>query len=173
MSTSTESYKHQFAKELLAKWFRETACGLGYVGIAPVNIRSNREKTSHKGVWVEYPIAIGKDGTWHGMYTATGRGATWDEHDSRWADRPPTYDELIALEYRPYVIFDVAIQHKGYIHIAFEVVHKNPVDARKLERLREIQQANDLDGFTVYEIDAEWILRQVNPPKRLKCRQII
>lgn len=50
----------------------------------------------------------------------------------------------------------------------FEVVHTNPVSTAKLKRMKQ------LTGWTqpIFEIEAEWILRQIETPKYLKLKSL-
>ncbi len=179
-----ESYKHQFAKATLAQWLRDIADYDEYVGIKPVRWRVNRGGPNF-GVWTEYPVCLDQKNS------LVGLGPVWDE--SNWdksehsgaitpdtyssifrdegsllSKRPPSYDEVIGLGFTPIAIFDVAVQHKGCIAFAFEVVHRNPVSAQKLEYLKRVNLP-----WGVYTIDADWILSRVKRPDELVCKRII
>lgn len=175
---SLESYKHKAAKAVVVGWLRDAAAQVGCQGqakVAALRWRVNRGAPGY-GVWEEYPIAYDRDGH------LIGDAAVWDE-TAWWADpalpfrgpcqcepfilcecggpdRPPTYDELIAMRYRPHVIFDVAVQHKGALRIGIEIVHTAAPSAEKQSVFEEL-------GCEVYVLDAEWVLRQVGPPRRL------
>lgn len=166
-----ESYKHLMAKEVLARWFRAASTFDDYVQIPPADFRANRHGPYY-GVWVEYPVALDRDGELIGVGACDRQ--IWDEWGLDYEDRVPTYAELMARKLIPYVVFDVACTHKGGLRCAFEVVHKSPVSAEKLEKLKRIKaESGDWGDFFVYEIEAEWILTRVQPPDRLECRQII
>lgn len=146
---AVESYTHVKAKERLACWLREAARR------TPANLnadfadflwRPNRG-APHFGVWTEYPICL------------DGRGAVpvWDEISEKYEAAPPTYDEMCAKNDRPAVIIDVAVQHKGAIVAAFEVVHKHATDWMKAYFLGD-------QGIELYEVPAHWILER-SPPK--------
>ena len=138
-----ESYKHQFAKATLAGWLRELARqqrlqqqaqGKHWADakIDPIGWAVNRHEP-HFGVWLEYPVCLDKNNE------IVGLNPVWDESDeetdgnwtaispspSPWKDTPPTYQQVLAKDLLPIAIFDVAIQNKGMIVIAFEVVHRN------------------------------------------------
>lgn len=161
-----ESYKHKFAKEVLAGWLREGALRDEYAGIHPIRFRVNRG-APHFGVWTEYPICL------NSKNDVVGRSA-WDEESFygwmpegvEFVDRPPTYDEVIGLGLLPIAIFDIAVQHKGYIVYGIEVVHRNDVSKIKSEYLNRI-------GIPVYRIDADWVLSRVQRPTELECTRII
>lgn len=63
-------------------------------------------------------------------------------------------------------IVDVVTYIDGHIQAFYEVVHKHPVDDKKLGRLQYYCMNNGLDIFC-HEIDAEWILLQVERPDKL------
>ena len=72
----------------------------------------------------------------------------------------PTYAELVELGCAPRVIFDVAIQHKGCIVAAIEIVHRHGISDKKRALLREFR-------CPTYVVQADWILSQVRCPDRL------
>lgn len=170
-----ESYKHKFAKSVLAGWLREVASGNNdaYVKLDPVNWRVNRG-APHFGVWEEYPIVLTEKNE------VVGVNPVWDEvHDAMgvnftqgvfYRDAPPTYEDLIALGHLPITIFDVAIQHKGLIVYGFEVVHRNDVSNVKMEYLERITRFYHLP---VYRVSADWILSRCGRPARIECERII
>jgi hypothetical protein len=80
----------------------------------------------------------------------------------------PTFEEMVEFGTPPKIIFDVAIQHKGTIVHAFEVVHKNDLTDVKREFIRHLTARRYVN---VYTIDAAWILAQVRCPDRLVFRE--
>lgn len=182
-----ESYKHQFAKTTLANWFREVSDFGGWVKLSPISWRTNRPGPNF-GIWTEYPVCIDK------RNEIVGLCPVWDEdnwdgsevHDTDHDDprdfrlhikeesllniRPPTYNEVITMGLSPIVIFDVAIQHKGVITDAFEVVHRNGISPTKNDYLNRIRSKHYV---RVYTIDADWILSRVKRPDHLECVQVI
>lgn len=145
---SVESHAHRQAKRLLVKWLREAAAAAGHDGHADfcnLSWRVNRHRP-HWGVWVEYPV----------LADGTGITTVWDEISENWRRRPPMRDELIERHLDPTCIIDIAIQHKGQIAFAIEVVHKHACDPRKIGFLR--------DRLTLLEIPAYWVLGQVDRP---------
>jgi hypothetical protein len=178
----TESYKHRFAKETLAKWFRDASNEQGYAGITPIRARSNRASGS-LGVWTEYPICIDKDNNLIGALPVWDESA-WDgseitdeagrivglKPDSLLEVRPPTYAECLDMGFLPVVIFDVLIQHKGGLGVAVEVVHRNGISPTKADYLRRIRRETGVDVWT---IDADWILSQVGRPAILRATKVV
>ena len=157
MTDSLESYKHLAAKQVLAGWLRRAAGAAGpdaYASWAGVTWRVNRPAPDF-GVWEEYPLTT--------QLLRAGSVSAWDE---RGEAAPPTYRTLIGRDEPPLCIFDVAVQHKGLVTYAFEVVHQHPVTDTK----RSILAA--LDVCTLV-LSAEWIMRQVGPPRRLAVAEVL
>jgi hypothetical protein len=151
-SDSLESFAHIEAKRLLLSWLRDSAAEAGRDGLAffcgqdGIEWRVNRGEP-HFGVWEEYPV----------LSDGTGISPVWDESDDRWISRPPTYEDVVAGGFRPMVVLDIAIQHKGTIAYAVEVVHKHRCDWRKKSFLCPL--------LTLVEIPAYWVLGQVGRPQ--------
>lgn len=166
VSKSLESYAHKAAKEVMVGWLREAAAlaieecpAVPYTNMAGISWRVNRD-APHYGVWLEYPI-----GKAQGYYTSRdGYQPVWDETDEgKWRERPPTFDELKEQGRTPEYILDIAIQHKGSIVGAIEIVHKNPPSKAKISALRQL--CSD-----VLVIPASWVLGQVGVPTEIPDR---
>lgn len=171
-----ESYKHLFAKDTLAGWFREISSHDEYVGIAPVRWRVNRPGPNF-GIWTEYPICIDSKNEIVGIDPVWDESPRWGYAEDgiaalpRGGERPPSYQEVIGMGLTPVLIFDVAVQHKGNIIYALEVVHRNDISATKLDYIhRARSRSNSLE---VYTIDADWILSRTKRPTELACKRII
>lgn len=143
MSASLESYAHQAAKRILLGWLRDVASDAGVDG--GIGWRVNR-RAPHFGVWAELPI----------LSDGTGIEPAWDEIDRKWRRRPPRYDEVVEGGFRPMAMLDIAIQHKGRIAYAIEVIHKHRCEPRRVAFLA--------DKLTIIEIPAYWVLGQVGRP---------
>lgn len=151
VARSSESHAHRLAKELVVAWVRSAAKHAGYDGHAAfgaIEWRVNRRWPSW-GIWSEYPLC------------RQLLHETWDEASPRWRRRPPTFAELCELDIAPDAVLDVAIQHKGRIAWAIEVVHKHPVDDEKLNFLRYWAD------LTLVEIPAYWVLGQIGVPSAI------
>lgn len=61
---------------------------------------------------------------------------------------------------------DVTLLKDGHIQAFYEIVHKHPLDAKKLSRMMHYCWINKLDIFC-HEVDAEWILLQVEKPENI------
>ncbi len=154
-----ESHAHRQAKRLLLQWLREAAAVDGYdgyagfpggaPGCASISWRVNRG-APHYGVWREYPV----------LSDGTGIIPVWGEEDhERWKNRPRTYEEVVAMGFRPMCVLDIAIQHKGAVEYAIEIVHKHRCDPRKIGFLKP--------RLTLLEIPAYWVLGQVDRPSEI------
>lgn len=176
---SVESYKHKFAKGLLAQWLREmdeyehfpvqwdSAMRNKLYLLSDLSWRSNRG-APYWGVYEEYPLA-------DPVYDGSGCVLAWDEmkaideevreEEYDWEGIIPSYSELVSKNNPPVCILDVIVLHKGLVHYGFEICHQNPVSERKADILNCL-------GFPTYEIEAEWILRQVKRPSSLVVHNV-
>jgi hypothetical protein len=150
---SLESHAHRLSKQLLVKWLRDAASIAEYPGLDGGNFggirwRHNRG-APYWGVWEEYPFLS----TEHPDYCVV-----WDELGYA---VPPSYNELTAAFTPPTAIADIALQHKGLIIHAIEIVHKNHITAEKIKILRNYIPP----GGGIIEIPTHWILGQVSIPK--------
>lgn len=146
-----ESFAHRYAKQTLLGWLRETARKAGlynHADFAGISWQVNRGRP-HFGIWEEYPI----------LADGLGIDPVWDEFSPKWKNHPPTYDDIVGLGYRPRVIVDVAVQHKGIIAFAIEVRHKSAVSDLKVRFLTPL--------LTLIEIPAYWILGQIERPEAI------
>lgn len=145
-----ESYAHRAAKDVVAGWLRAEAESVGYDGWADwagISWRVNRKGLSW-GIWQELPI----------VSTGLGVNPVWDEfRPLSWHEKPPTYDEVVALGYRPMCVVDIAIQHKGRIAFVIEIKHKHGCAPDRLRFLRELD-------VEVIELPTSWVLGQVATP---------
>jgi len=148
-----ESYLHKYAKELLYKWLNESEELLSF---------------SKSNLYMEYPICINeKINTWSYEWWQYNKNTNNFDNDG-YLKYVPTYEECIEMhKCIPIAIIDIVCVHKGLPYIAVEVVHKNKVSDEKLKKL------NDIKIQKVIEIDAYWILSQIEKPKQLKYRTLI
>ena len=61
---------------------------------------------------------------------------------------------------------DLTTYTDNHVQAFYEVVHQHPVDARKLSRMQHYCWENNLE-ILLHEVDAEWILRQMEKPEYL------
>ncbi len=157
MSNSLESYAHKAAKAVVVSWLRGAAREVGWdqsASVAGLFWRVNRGAPCW-GIWEEYPF-IGDGNDCH---------CVWDERG--WPDdRTPTRDELIKKGTPPVAIADIAVQHKGMIIYAIEIVHRHPLTDQKRDFLFRLD-------CTTLVVSARWVLNQVAPPSRFRVSEII
>ncbi len=168
-----ESYKHKCAKDIFKEWcdslswdeggdisddhgnYRtvSTSYSRSGEGILFLHWRSNRVQKA----WLEYPIV------------ADSITANWDETfysgDEFVESFVPTYNECISANYIPTAIIDVVLPHKGRPKYFIEICHKNPVSDEKVEKLKQLGVKN------LIEIDADWILNQINIPSKINIKR--
>jgi len=169
-----ESYKHKFAKTTLAGWLRRVAANAGHdnaASLGPISWRVNR-RSPHHGIWLEYPVCLDAANEIAGLFPVWDEwGALGDANPDRYFDvAPPTFKECLDGGLTPIAIFDVAVQHKGSIAYALEVVHRGEVSSTKRDYLDRIRR--ECGGPRVYRIDADWILSRCGIPKALECTEI-
>jgi hypothetical protein len=158
--TRGESYKHAAARATVAEWIDQIQYASDHCPNMPEYCTLQLARTNmadligvawrhNRNAQVEVPFIEGEDSLCDG-----GGCNAWDE---RGYERPPSYEQCIADGLDVAMIFDVAVYHKGYMRFAFEICHAHPVPEHKAERLRE-------GRLPVFELDAEWVLRQVTRP---------
>ena len=64
-------------------------------------------------------------------------------------------------------ICDLVCYDENGINTIYEVEHKHELDATKLNKMQQYFYYNDII-VNLYEIQAEWIMRQIEKPKKLK-----
>lgn len=142
-----ESYKHKMAKQVLKEWLDESG------DIEPFTYRNDSVN-----VILEYPICIIPE-----------LGNTWEyERFRNYGEKVPSYKECVSkYNVYPIAIIDIIVVHKGNPMYAIEICNKNPVSKEKLKKLEEF-------GVTdLFEVNADWILDQLERPKEIKCVRLI
>jgi len=156
---SVESYGHKAAITACTSWLRTMASkvspGEYVIALDEIGWQLNR-KGPHWGVWNEYPF-----GSINSEADITGIDPTWDDIDVRWADCPPTPQELTKMHGWPIHIADIAIQDRGMIQYVIEITYSNPLSQEKIDWYWNAGIKR------VIEIPAEWVLSQVEPPRYL------
>lgn len=141
-----ESYKHLFAKELLAKWFQEEEIGNDFCKVAQFSWRANY------GVFTELKIYENDDP----YYFEISEGLFNENFD------------------RGKILFvpDIIIFHKGTPRYIFEVVNTNPVSNFKLQKIKSFFSGHHIE---LYEIYVDDILKfdKNEKPKFLECNRLI
>jgi len=157
-----ESYKHLFAKNLLAKWLRDQDDVNDWCQVAQFGWRSNY------GVFTELPFYETSDIYY---FECSDGLKDYKEHDS---DRSkalswfkPNYDKGKIL-----FVPDIVVFHKGTPRLIFEIVHSNPLSNDKIDVMREFFKTGYIE---IYEIYADDILCHDSSgiPNYINCRTIL
>jgi hypothetical protein len=166
-----ESYAHNAAKKVFASWMREEAAKDNYPTADWWKWAGLTAKGTEFGIMEEYPICENYSGDGpHGV--VWGESTWWEDyvaatgHAGDYPCRPPTYEECVAIGKPPRVILDLAVQHKGVISFAVEIVHKHDVSD---EKRRFLEGAY----FSTLVVSATWVLGQVRRPDHIVYRDVI
>jgi len=139
-----ESYKHLYAKNLLAKWLRKIDENNDYCNFSQLNWRSNY------GVFEELKFYETSDLYYfENSECLNGKGKYKDTNQNNWFDKNFNRGRILFVP-------DIAIFHKGTPIYFLEVVNSNPVSAEKLYNIKKF-----FDGYmlNIYEINASDILK--------------
>lgn len=137
-----ESYKHQFAKQTLARWIEDAAPELG--------------------TFTEYPFCL-RNGN-HLLGSMLWRETGWIPSK----DDVPTYQECLDARMLPICIFDVVVHREGIIVGAYEIVHKHDLTEEKRGYIKRVI-SESLGLRCVYGVGADWVLSQVARPSTLRA----
>lgn len=133
-----ESYQHAAARTVFLKWLNDIDKTSPYsVKFGPFEWRGR--------VWEEFPFVKGVS----------------EPLQNFWDSKAPSYEELILNKLKPVAIVDIAIEHKGMIIYAIEIVHKHDISKLKIDRLKSLRRCFDLE---IWRVEAHWILAQVGMP---------
>lgn len=171
--SAEESYKHYYAKQVLQSWLLA----------AKGRFFSLRWSAKGQRIYQEYPLLLVNGQATHGLYDEC-----FDEIPSKLCDCPvlyrnlllssalnpcehrfsrsdniPSRIELLELKCKLGAIVDLAICDGGRLKYIFELVHTNPCSPMKRKLLLNYAQRFDA---VVYEVDADYVLRQVCSPER-------
>lgn len=157
-----ESYKHYYAKHLLHKWLCQ-----------------------HEERWVYKYHEIGRPDT------VKYSPISWEADDSNIFRELPFYERctpfyfselfpcenetgdirIASTETHGKILFvpDITIVTQDRASILIEVVHKSPVSDYKLNTIKRFFN-NDVE---LYEVQAEWILSQIEKPKYLRLKKLL
>ena len=170
---ANESYLHYYAKEVLVQWLK-SANGKFY---------SMRWHPFGQRIYTEYPILLVDGKPTHGpdnecydeipskccncpvLYENLLLSSAVNPCCHRFArvDNIPSREEVLTSGYKLGAIVDVAVIDEGRLKYIFEIVHTNPCSPMKRKLL--VQYATIFNAI-VYEVDSEYVLRQVCTPDR-------
>jgi len=153
-----ESYKHLYAKNILAEWLKEKERDKDAVRYPPLYWRHNY------GIFVELAFHERDDPYY---WEASGGLIHLEDENGNIFDS--VFDENFD---RGKILFvpDICIFHKGTPTIFLEVYHKNRVQQYKLEAISKFFKGFPIE---VWEISADWILSQIKQPDVLKTCELI
>ena len=166
-----ESYAHKAAKETLRSWLDERGGGVfsvPLVGDVKVSFSSGTclEYALHKTVVSECgSVGYWNERLWSLKDKAAYAAGVQVDMGACNNDISPSYDQLVRNGIIPTAILDIAALHKGLAVYGFEVCHKNPVSDEKADYLNTL-------NLVTFEIDAHWILSQVETPKKIKASRM-
>lgn len=131
-----ESYQHAAARTVFAHWLNSSGDECNYQTFGPFHWRGH--------VWEEFPFIKGTSEPVINMLKYI-----------------PSYEEMKAHGVYPVAIADIAIEHKGMIIYAIEIVHKHDISEQKIAKLKELRTACQ---FEIWRVEAHWILSQIGKP---------
>lgn len=149
MYTEKESFKHKVAKNLLTKWLKMVDVGLSS-DIKPFVWRRSY------GVYAEL------------KFYESSRPHYFE--DSLGLVDPGKSVDFMDID-RGKILFvpDITVFSQGVAHILIEVVHKNPVSAKKLSVIKDFYKDQWVE---LYEVSADSILNNIGIPNKVQSRLI-
>ena len=155
-----ESYKHLYAKQLLAQWLRDKS------SLVKVHSDNDHKMISFDQIKALVPIDDIFGGVYEEYPICSVNGKTTLHYPFE-VSEIPTYDQLLQ---KAIFILDIAVRHMDKIKYGIEIVHTNPVSKTKITAL----QLSTADiGFELYHISADWILNQCSVPYKLELMRLI
>lgn len=159
-----ESYKHRYAKRVLADWFRteEAKPNADDCQVAQFHWRKNygvfEELKFHETddeYYFECSGGLACDSIGGVIYEPSNNPLLWfDENFNR--------GKILFVP-------DVTVFHKGLPRYFFEVVHKHHVSEDKLQRIEAFFTYTTVE---VYEIEADFILNRTQVPDIIRCNHV-
>lgn len=171
--SSSESFSHYYAKIVLIQWLRAASGRFFSMRWHPFGSR----------IYAEYPILLVNGQPTHGNYDEPfdeipshccscpvfyenlllSSAVNPCEHRFARTDHIPSREEVILFGHKLGAIVDVAIVDGGRLKYIFEIVNTNPCSPMKRRLLLRYAQLFDA---TVYEVDSDYVMRQVGMPER-------
>ena len=159
-----ESYMHKCAKEVFASWLWEEKYMTTQYGYQIGDTNFCRKPM------IEYPY-VNYD------YRTNSINNLIDEMtDGEFMC--PTFDQCKEKGWEVVAIFDIATAYKGTVYEAFEICHTHPVPKEKINKIKKnLEKKNKIDwmysDFKLYEIQADWILKQTKKPSVIQVKRLI
>lgn len=150
-----ESYKHLFAKKIVAAWIRDAWSATKDDGILWDSwLWTHRPfQMSAPQISFEYPICVDAENR------SLGLAPMWNPAS------PPSYENCLENELFPLAIFDVVVFSGGQLRYAFEIKNTHEVGRDKEMFIRRILKEAPL--AIIYEVSAAWIISRPARPKKI------
>jgi len=153
-----ESYLHYYSKNVLKSWFEGDALNETKYIFNEFSYKENEYNDDN--ILFEYCIV---------------KDSNYDSINYSWTDLlgdgietiNPTYEQLKKLNVNVISVVDMVVMDNNKPKYFFEVKNTNPVSSTKLERLKRLNMKN------LYEIDANYIMRQCGKPNTLNYDKLI
>ena len=152
-----ESYIHKYSKDVLREWFKGNPLSETKHIFNEFTYKENEFNSDN--IIFEYCICDKK----------------YNSIDYSWTDLlgdgvksyNPTYEELKKQDINVISVVDMVILDNNKPKYFIEVKNTNPVSSIKLKKLKKLGMKN------LYEIDANYIMRQCDKPNTLKYDKLI
>ena len=153
-----ESYLHYYSKNVLKSWFKGNPLNETKYIFNEFDYKEN--EYNNDNIIFEYCIV--KDNQYNSI------DYSWSEMLGDGIESiNPTYEELKEKNINVIAVIDMVILDNNKPKYFFEVKNTNPVSSIKLEKLKRLKMKN------LYEIDANYIMRQTSKPNTLKYDKLI
>ena len=153
-----ESYLHYYSKNVLKSWFKGD----------PLNETKHifNEFTYCENLYnndnILFEYCIVKNNEYNSI------DYSWSDLIGNGIDTiNPTYEELRKKDISVISVVDMVVMDNNKPKYFFEVKNTNPVSSVKLERLKKLNMKN------LYEIDANYIMKQCGKPNTLEYDKLI
>jgi len=153
-----ESYLHYYSKNVLKSFFKGDPLNETKYIFNEFTYKEN--EYNNENIIFEYCIVKNNE---------------YNSIDYSWSDLlgdgvssyNPTYQELREKNISVIAVIDMVIMDKNKPSLFFEVYNTNKVSSIKLEKLKRLGMKN------LYEIDANYIMKQTGMPNTLKYEKLI
>jgi len=164
-----ESYMHNCAKEVFASWLWEEEYMMTQYGY---NIGATR---LCRKPMLEYPCVNYNN---YINYNNCNSLNNLIDEVTGGEVMCPTFDQCKEKGWEVVAIFDIATAVKGTVYEAFEICHTHPVPKEKINKIKTfLEKKNKIkfmnSPFDLYEIQADWILKQTKKPSIIQVKKLI
>jgi len=153
-----ESYLHYYSKNVLKSWFKGDPLKETKYIFNEFDYKENEYNDDN----IVFEYCIVKNNEFDSI------NYSWSEMLGDGIESiNPSYEELKKKNINVISVIDMVILNNNKPKYFFEVKNTNPVSDTKLERLKKLNMKN------LYEIDANYIMRQCGKPNTLKYDKLI